>query len=330
MLGCRCHRVAPVFRRRASAGDSVTILAFMAVTSEDTDVAVRRVCIGRTGLLVTLGALALYQGFVWASFVLHDLAEPARGHDFDGLRGFLLYLSIDIALIIGSIYLPIRFVLNRPLRSAVATGRPIRLKGWVAGALVAVCVCSPLYIAWFWALRIHSGHSIAISNAGIDARACIYFVIVLVLTVLRAFGEEVMFRGCLTQLFGDQIFSRIGLAIVVALPFSLSHEGAWASPSYLADVFSVSLLFSALTFASGGIEWAAGYHAAGNLVRSAAMGLFGELPEQYRAWWDWLEGAMAAVHLLLACAIFLWLVRRKSALRSPADESGELLPGPWV
>jgi membrane protease YdiL (CAAX protease family) len=89
-------------------------------------------------------------------------------------------------------------------------------------------------------------------------------VLGLVVVPLQAGGEELLFRGWLTQMIGQGIRNRIVLALVVALLFALAH-GFAAGPLAVPYFMIASLGLSAVTLKDQRLELAIGGHTAQNL-----------------------------------------------------------------
>jgi uncharacterized protein len=87
----------------------------------------------------------------------------------------------------------------------------------------------------------------------------------LALLPFQAAGEELIFRGWLTQTAGQFLRSPFLVAFIVAVLFALAHgfsHGAFAFPYYVV----VSFGLSALTLMDGRLELAIGVHAAHNIA----------------------------------------------------------------
>ena len=96
-----------------------------------------------------------------------------------------------------------------------------------------------------------------------DAQWLVAMALGLVIIPLQAGGEELLFRGWLTQTLGQGIRNRILVALIVGLLFALAHP-----PYSLAGIgyfTALSLGFSAVSLADGRLELAIGAHTAQNL-----------------------------------------------------------------
>jgi uncharacterized protein len=128
----------------------------------------------------------------------------------------------------------------------------------------------------------------------------------------QAAGEELIFRGWLTQTLGQFLRWRGLLVLIVGLLFALAHgfsHGMLAVPYFLV----VSLGLSALTLMDGRLELAIGAHAANNIsflfsrlfsASAAPQLLFDhtQLP--------WSAVGMAVIQSGVVCLAACWIVRR--------------------
>ncbi|HLY56927.1 MAG TPA: CPBP family intramembrane glutamic endopeptidase [Stellaceae bacterium] len=96
-----------------------------------------------------------------------------------------------------------------------------------------------------------------------DAQWLIAAVLGLAIIPLQAGGEELLFRGWLTQTLGQGVRNRVLLALIVGLLFALAHPPY--SPAGIGYFASLSLGFSAVSLADGRLELAIGAHTAQNL-----------------------------------------------------------------
>ncbi len=135
----------------------------------------------------------------------------------------------------------------------------------------------------------------------------------IVLFPLQAAGEEMAFRGWLTQTLGQFLRRRWLVAFVVAAAFALAHgsyHGLFALPLYAV----MSLGFSALTFLDQRLELAIGAHAANNIfvvVGGLFLSAHSAQPtllfnHEQATWW---MSAHALVQYALIYAMARWLLR---------------------
>jgi membrane protease YdiL (CAAX protease family) len=271
-------------------------------THPNSDPFIRQARVGRIGLLAMLGAFGLGEGSLWIAKFLADAVLPQDLRYPDSLLGFIVRFCILDALNLTGIFLAVRLILRRPLRTVVTDGRPVSRRWLLQGVLLAICLHVPGYIGLLWAQPVDLGRWFDIVQAGIGPRMFVLFGSMLLLYPFQTLGEELVFRGFLTQLLGDSLRSRIVVAVVVALVFTLVHGRFGAAE--LADLFAISLFLSAVTFASGGIEWAVGYHATVNILVSWSAYLLSALPADQWRWIDEFLWGHAALHATMAGLIF--------------------------
>jgi membrane protease YdiL (CAAX protease family) len=92
-----------------------------------------------------------------------------------------------------------------------------------------------------------------------------FTLIVVLLTPLQAAGEEFVFRGYLTQAFGELADGRLGRAAAVVVPaalFALAH-GAQSLPVFV-DRFAFGLVAGVLVLVTGGLEAGIAMHLLNN------------------------------------------------------------------
>jgi membrane protease YdiL (CAAX protease family) len=160
-----------------------------------------------------------------------------------------------------------------------------------------------------------------------DSRMAYLLVIALLLTPLQAAGEEYLFRGYLTQVFGG--FLSTGFAILVpAVLFALAH-GAQSLPVFI-DRFAFGLVAGVLVVATGGIEAGLAMHVVNNWFAFGLAIVFSSLGDALQAsggtWWT-LPGTL--VQSLLYLVLAVGLARRQGlATHTPGLEQAAGPAGP--
>jgi len=140
----------------------------------------------------------------------------------------------------------------------------------------------------------------------------------LALVLIQASGEELIFRGWLTQSLGQVVRSRFALTLIIALLFALSHgfsHGIFTLPYFMI----ASLEFSALSLRDGRLELAIGAHIAHNWlsVLSPPPGENPSLTAGLNEPIDGVDLATSLLVLLLVCGL-VELLRRYRWLSSSA------------
>ncbi|HEX7969941.1 MAG TPA: CPBP family glutamic-type intramembrane protease [Stellaceae bacterium] len=139
----------------------------------------------------------------------------------------------------------------------------------------------------------------------------------IVLFPLQAAGEEMAFRGWMTQTLGQLLRRRWLVALVVAVAFALAHgsyHGLFALPLYIV----MSLGLSALTLLDQRLELAIGAHAANNIfvvIASLFLTAHSARPTLFlnEVQATWSMSARAVVQFALIYAMARWLLRRREA-----------------
>jgi uncharacterized protein len=138
----------------------------------------------------------------------------------------------------------------------------------------------------------------------------------LALIPFQAAGEELVFRGWLTQTLGQFLRSRPLVLLIVAAVFALAHgslHGRYAFPFYLV----MSLGLSLLTLWDERLELAIGIHTGQNIMAVIGGALFaassGRSTMLFNAiqvpWWSAL---VPATQFFIVYLIIAWLERRRS------------------
>ena len=96
-------------------------------------------------------------------------------------------------------------------------------------------------------------------------------LLMLLLIPLQAAGEEILFRGYLTQALGRVLRSRATIVMAVALIFGALHFNAYGVLT-LPYIFLLSLTYSLVSLRDERLELVIGAHAANNLFVFSALG----------------------------------------------------------
>jgi len=181
-------------------------------------------------------------------------------------------------------------------------------KHWSRNFGVGVCV-GTLSIAIIWILSIlFGGYTISINN--INQTVLIKIILNLLAMLMVGYYEEALTRGLMT--FVGVKNNRLFNAIVVAVVFSLMHL---LSPSYnilsMVNTLLVAIVFSMLTWISGDLWVAIGYHAFWNFilgsilgVPTSGLGTIGLLVSSPNSS-DLINGGEYGLEASLVCTIFL-------------------------
>jgi uncharacterized protein len=138
----------------------------------------------------------------------------------------------------------------------------------------------------------------------------------LALIPLQAAGEELVFRGWLTQTLGQFLRSRPLLLLIVAAVFALAHgslHGRYAFPFYLV----MSLGLSLLTLWDERLELAIGIHTAQNVIAVIGGAIFAASAGQSTVLFNaiqvpWWSALVPAAQFFIVYLIVAWLERHRS------------------
>lgn len=236
--------------------------------------------------------------------------------------GGYLYLNLSLVVLIPAAMLSIWAVHRiRPrFLSSVAGGLRWR---WLLRCAV---VLSPV-----WAVYLTLSTVTDPPQSPRSADWVALLIIGLLLTPWQAAAEEYAFRGWITQNVGAY-FSRPVVAFVVptviaAAAFAAAHGSP--DPWILADLAVFSIVASAMTWRTGGLEAAIVMHAVNNLgidIIVNTVGGFDEAMVGAETTGTPLSFAVSALISLIALALVLWQARRQKLDRWFRPSA--LLPGP--
>lgn len=151
---------------------------------------------------------------------------------------------------------------RRPWRSVIAADQIIDPRRVVIGATVAFAILSAqlllLDALTGWRLDL----SVWLSGTAWLTALCVI--------PLQAAGEEILFRGYLTQALGRAIRSRIAIALLAGVIFGAMHLNTrgWLTLPYF---LLVALFLALVTLRDEGLELAIGGHATMNLFAFVAV-----------------------------------------------------------
>ena len=280
------------------------------------------------GAVLVIGIVGFVLAMVTGSLVLDDLTDTAALTS--KLMGDpIIFLTNNLAL---ASWIPVAMLSVwacfgwRP-RWVSSVAPRFRWK-W---AVVAFLVCLPLQALLMAATLAFDGEPVTWDFSG---KAITLVVIVVLTTPLQAAGEEYLFRGLLTQAIGSWIARPVAAvltsAIVTGLLFSALHGVGVDQDVWLfLGRFVLGLLFSYLTWRTGGLEAASSAHAVNNMVIMVPMSLTGGLGDAVSTSQSspLSVGGSILVSVLIA-ALLTWAARRMGVQRvhDPALQPGGAQP----
>jgi hypothetical protein len=215
--------------------------------------------IGGIATAVLLIIFSIFQGLNLA-----DITQLISDPSLLGYIPYYLVLNLGFAFFYISIWLTVRLLHGRPLRSVVTPGSSISWRrmgvGFViwAGLLLAGTLLE--YLVWPESFTIT-----------FDARVFIPFAILAILiTPIQTTAEELFFRGYLVQggslISRNWVFLSIWSGVLFALPHFSNPEVASNTVVVMLSFFVLGAFLAWISLKDGSIELALGVHAANNLV----------------------------------------------------------------
>ncbi len=233
-----------------------------------------------------------------------------------------IVLNLSFGLLILGVFVTVRFVHGRPLRSIITPAKQINWRrigqGFGVWLLLVTLASAVEYL-------IHPEIYSFVFNPG---RFFIFALAVLLLTPMQTTAEELLFRGYLLQATGHFGRNFWVLALVNGILFMVPHLGnpELAASAILLPLFylSIGAFFAFITLRDNSAELAIGAHAANNLY-SALFANYTNSALQTES--IFLVTELDAVYALIsfwvmAVIFYLVLLRRRTSFA--------LQPGEWI
>ena len=235
-----------------------------------------------------------------------------------------IVLSLSFALLIVGVFITVKFVHGRPLRSIITPAKQINWRrvaqGFVVWLLLVTLASAVEYL-------LNPEIYTIVFNPG---RFFVFALAVLLLTPMQTTAEELLFRGYLLQASGHLGRNFLVLALVNGVLFMIPHLGnpELAASAILLPLFylSIGAFFAFVTLRDNSAELAIGAHAANNLY-SALFANYTNSALQTES--IFLVTELDAVYALsslwvIAALFYLILLRQRTG---PAVQPGELFDG---
>ncbi len=266
--------------------------------------------IGGVATAVLLIALGIIQGLP-----LTDLTELIFDPSLLGYIPYYLVLNLGFLFLWFGIWLTVRLIHGRSLRSLVTAKRSISWRRMGIGFIV-------------WALLLGVGTLVEYLvspetfTVTFDASIFIPFAILAILiTPMQTTAEELFFRGYLAQagslISRNWIFLSIWSGVLFALPHITNPEVATNMGVVLLTFFVLGAFLAWISLKDGTIELAIGIHAANNLMAGLLV-TFPEsvLPTPAILTTTHFEPVFSLIAELFMCALFYLVVFvRRSRMR---------------
>ncbi len=267
--------------------------------------------IGGIATAVLLIIFSIFQGLNLAD-VTQLISDPSHL----GYIPYFLVLNVGFAFFYSGIWLTVRLLHSRPLRSVVTAANSINWQRIGIGFMIwaSLLLVGTLFEYFIWPETFTLTFNLQVFIP--------FALLALLLTPIQTTAEELFFRGYLVQ--AGSLISRnwVFLSIFSGILFALPH---FSNPEVASNTFVVLLSFFVLgaflawiSLKDGSIELAIGVHAANNLMAGLIVTFPDSvLPTPAILTTSHFEPVFSLVAELIMCAIFYWLVfiRRGSSKR---------------
>ena len=212
---------------------------------------------GFTVILVSWLGLGLALGLLVAR------ASPGALEPNSASLSAYLLVNISLMTLLLGVVVAVRLVHRRPVWSLITPTRRVDGRRLVRSFMVFAGLLAATHLVW--ALWRPSDYRLTLDLS----RWLMLLPVIVVVTSLQAFGEELFFRGYVLQALALATRHRWLLVAVSAVEFAIPHAfnvalgGHWVTGSlyYLA----IGAFFALVTLRDGRLELAIGVHAANNL-----------------------------------------------------------------
>jgi membrane protease YdiL (CAAX protease family) len=267
--------------------------------------------IGGIATAVLLIIFSIFQGLNLA-----DITQLISDPSLLGYIPYFIVLNVGFAFFYIGIWLTVRLLHSRPLRSVVTAASSINWGrigiGFVIWAGLLLVGTLLEYLVWPETFTIT-----------FDAQVFIPFAfLALILTPIQTTAEELFFRGYLVQ--AGSLISRnwVFLSVLSGILFALPH---FSNPEVASNTFVMMLTFFVLgaflawiSLKDGSIELAIGVHAANNLMAGLIVTFPDSvLPTPAILTTTHFEPVFSLIAELIMCALFYLIVfmKRRSEKR---------------
>jgi membrane protease YdiL (CAAX protease family) len=266
------------------------------------------------GFTVILGSW-LGLGLV-ATLLVARISPGALNPTSTSLGGYLL-VNVSLLTLLAGVVAAVRLVHRRPVWSLITPTRRVDGRRLIRSFLIFVGLLAATHAVW--ALGHPSDYRLTLD----PLRWLLLLPVIVTVTSLQAFAEELFFRGYVLQALGLATRRRWLLVAVSAVEFAIPHlvnvalGGSWVTGVlyYLA----MGAFFALITLRDGRLELAIGVHAANNLFVALLVNA-GQPGMPTQAVWE-IQHNPLLYGLLATCAItgifYALLVRQPRVLVGP-------------
>jgi membrane protease YdiL (CAAX protease family) len=272
--------------------------------------------IGGVATAVLLVAVGIFQGLP-----LEDLTQLVFDPSLLGYIPYYLVLNLGFFFFVFGIWLAVRLVHGRSVRSLVTAQRSISWRRIGVGFIV-------------WALLLGIGTLVEFLfspetfSITFDARIFVPFALLaLVITPIHTTVEELFFRGYLVQagslISRNWLFLSIWSGVLFALPHFTNPEVAANTAVVMLTFFVLGAFLTWISLKDGTIELAIGVHAANNLMAGLLV-TFPEsvLPTPAILTTTHFDPVFSLIAEIIICTLFYLLVFVRRGGRKQVPEPG--------
>lgn len=228
--------------------------------------------------------------------------------DFEGMNimSWVTYALIQIMFIVTAVVYSLIRKINIPVVTRMNKGlKPLQYVLLPFIAVATILVFLPIANAWTSFLNVIHYHGAGVSMPATD-KVWVYFLALLVMAVMPAFGEEILMRG-----FVFHGTSTRGLwfgVLISSALFSLMH----ASPLQLVHQFGLGMVLAILVASSGCIWAAIIVHFLNNFIAITLTNYLPQVDALYArlGYWNWLTGSASVIVGIFLLVILLYLFYR--------------------
>ena len=238
-------------------------------------------------------------------------------HGVDPALGFLVIMLASIPLLLG-IYLVVRFIHKRTLRTLITPESKINWKAYLWGGSVMFAIIT--FFSVIGSLFFSESYQFVF-----EWKAFLPFLLLaLVLIPIQASTEELLFRGYLMQSIGRFVKTRwivVGLSSILFMLPHLFNPEAGPSPIIAIAAYSlIGVFLAVITLKSNSLELAMGAHTGINLfncfVGSSADQVFGNIPTVFIRQEESVINIESLLALMVVFLLFYWVVFKGAKIRN--------------
>lgn len=184
---------------------------------------------------------------------------------FEGFDTIWIYLAINFSFILFALalYLAIRFIHQRPLRTLVTPYRKVNWRRILQGGGVYLILLIVLEVVYVLVFR--GSYNLTFRSD----KFFVFLLVALIVTPIQTTVEELFFRGYIMQWIGLKVkkplLPILCSSFVFMLPHLLNPEVAKGFFLLATSYFALGLFLAIITVKDNTLELAIGIHAANNL-----------------------------------------------------------------